>query len=105
MPYGTNARRLCFIHTGFFVVIFPRDCLRTVIFIIAVIFEVESDGAGKREASGNLCCISLYNRHGCGFRCYSGSFECIQSAIPSSSMVWLVTVGFILLSLLFEEAT
>ena len=29
----------------------------------------------------------------------------VQRAIPSSSMVWLLTVGFILQSLLFEEAT
>jgi hypothetical protein len=55
-------------NTAFFGVIFPRDCLRNLLFIIAVIFEVKSDGAGEREACSNVRCSRLSGRHGCGFR-------------------------------------
>ena len=48
---------------GFFAVIFSRDCLRTVIFIIAVVFEAESDGAGKREACSNARCGRMSRLH------------------------------------------
>jgi hypothetical protein len=51
-----------------FRIVFSRDCLRTVLFIIAVILEVESDGAGEREACSNVRGSRLSGRHGCGFR-------------------------------------
>jgi hypothetical protein len=40
-------------------VIFSRDCLRTVFFIIAAIFEAESDGAGGCEAQWHLLFLHI----------------------------------------------
>jgi hypothetical protein len=56
-------------------VVFSRDYLGTVLFIIAAIFEAESDGAGKPETCRNVRCSRVPNRHGYWFHSYPRSLD------------------------------
>ena len=59
------------LNASFFRGYFSAGLLINGFFIIVVIFEVESNGAGKRLASSTVRCSRMPHWHGFGFCCYS----------------------------------